>query len=86
MTTPVQRARMRAAALAIATGSHVIHLTCSHCGASFLIPSPEERDVLLCQACGRRTPLDVAHDNRRKRIKEFIEVGVDVDLLGGGRS
>jgi hypothetical protein len=81
--TPLQRTRMRAAALAIKDGTKHIPLRCVHCNSSSVLPDPTMQieygeQVLDCAACGRFTRLSTASKQRQREITAYIREGIDL--------
>lgn len=78
--TPLQRARMKAAAKALATGRHSIPLACHYCGSSSLYQDADSglARYYSCAACGRETAHVAAQHDRRQKIRRFIADGIDI--------
>jgi hypothetical protein len=94
--TPLQRARMKAAALAIKEGRKHIPLRCAFCqstslandGDPFQLTSDYEavgEIILSCAACGRLTRLSTARKERKREIMAFIRAGIDLPPPSGKR-
>lgn len=78
--SPVQKARMRAAAVALKTGKQKIALCCRHCHSESIYEDGIELATYICAACGRKTPIREAHNNRRRAMQAFIRQGIDLDM------
>lgn len=86
--TPLQRARMLAAAQAVRDGSHREPLVCAECRSASIHDDGEtildlrgvEIASYLCVACGKRTSVRFAHVDRKQRIRAFIAKGIDIPL------
>lgn len=75
--TPLQRARQKAAAVAVANGQKLIPIVCGSCGSPSIEQS-ERNGCLHCLQCSRDTPERDAHKARRVEIKRFITDGIDI--------
>jgi hypothetical protein len=91
--SPVQRARMRAAAVAIQEGRIEVPLACGWCNGHSVVreqnqdtPKDPRGVHLECLSCGKATSMETARRLRRQKIAAIIRKGIDIDLPGGSSS
>jgi len=90
--SPLQRARMREAALALKDGRKTIPLRCAFCRSSSVRAADDPHNyeprlgvVLTCAACGKDTRKSTAQAERVREIKAFIKEGIDLPMLKNPR-
>lgn len=87
--SPVQRARMKAAAVAVQRGDVKIPLACGWCNSHSIVqedntdtPKDPRGRHLECLSCGKATSIETAKRLRRQKLAAFIRKGIDIDLPG----